>query len=220
MVINGKIAFAWSSPDLPRLFLKEDDRMELICGIDEAGRGPLAGPVTAAAVILPDDFPIGMLADSKRLSERRRILAADAIKERAVCWGIGWVSPRDIDRINILQASLLAMKRAYEQMILHSCPDAVIPHKMISVYIDGLYVPQIEAKERSAVVRGDSTIPAIMAASILAKTARDNWMVSIAKKYPSWDFDRHKGYPTAHHKALCREFGISPIHRKSFRISS
>lgn len=194
--------------------------MELICGIDEAGRGPLAGPVTAAAVILPDDFPIDMLGDSKRLSERRRVLAAEEIMGRAVCWGIGWVSPRDIDRINILQASLLAMKRAYDQMTLRESPDAVIPYELIRVYVDGLYVPQIEAGEMSAVVRGDSTIPAIMAASILAKTARDSWMVSIAKKYPLWDFDLHKGYPTAHHRALCREYGISPIHRKSFKISS
>ena len=194
--------------------------MKLICGIDEARRGPLAGPVTAASVILPEDFPCELLADSKRLSERKRWVAAQAIQSQAICWGLGWASPHTIDQINILQASLLAMKRAYEQMWLQLQLHTDMTPQEIDVFVDGLYVPQIDAGEVLPIVRGDSSIPAIMAASILAKTARDSWMLSIAKKYPSWGFDIHKGYPTAHHRACCQKFGLSPIHRKSFRISS
>ncbi len=178
----------------------------LICGADEAGRGPLAGPVYAAAVILDGKRPIAGLADSKKLSERKRDLLADEIRQHAAAWAIASATAAEIDEINILQASLLAMKRAIEALSLR--PQEVL--------VDGLYCPQTGIPSR-AVVKGDSKIAEISAASILAKTARDAAMLELHLAYPQYGFDAHKGYPTAVHLAAIRQHGIIPEHRKSFR---
>jgi len=178
----------------------------LICGVDEAGRGPLAGPVYAAAVILDDNHPIIGLGDSKKLSERKRDLLAIEIRQHAVAWAIATASAAEIDEINILQASLLAMKRAVEAL-------SVKPHQVL---VDGLYCPDTGISSR-AIVKGDSSEAAISAASILAKTARDHAMMQMHENYPQYGFDAHKGYPTAAHLAALKLHGISPEHRKSFR---
>lgn len=184
-----------------------------ICGIDEAGRGPLAGPVTAAAVILPDSFPTHLLADSKKLSAARRALALTEILSLASC-GVGWCWPGEIDRINIHHASLLAMKRAFEAL-----PGAV-RHSIDLVQVDGKFPPPIDHPDIEAVIHGDSIHHPIMAASILAKEARDRWMIRYHWLEPLWQFDRHKGYPTKLHRELCLRHGLSEIHRRSFRIFS
>jgi ribonuclease HII len=157
----------------------------LICGVDEAGRGPLAGPVFAACVVLRDDDAISGLADSKKLSPARREELAVQIRSRATAWAIASASVEEIDMHNILRASLLAMRRAVEQL-------AVEPHQVL---VDGLHCPQVRFPVR-AVVRGDDKIAAISAASILAKTARDAVMLELHAHYPEYGFDRHKGYPT------------------------
>ncbi len=178
----------------------------LICGVDEAGRGPLAGPVYAAAVILDDKRTIAGLADSKKLSESKRNYLAAEIRLHAVAWAIATATAAEIDEINILQASLLAMKRAVEALKLR-------PHEVL---VDGLYCPDTGIASR-AIVRGDSSVAAISAASILAKTARDEAMLLLHDKYPQYGFDAHKGYPTAAHLKALKLHGISPEHRKSFR---
>ena len=182
--------------------------MQLICGIDEAGRGPLAGPVTAGAVILPEDFPTEMLDDSKRLSAKRRDECARLIIKRSVAWAIGWASHIEIDEINILAATLLAMQRAVQ--FLEVRPESVI--------VDGLHTPAVPYPT-NAVVKADSVVPAVMAASILAKTARDAWMIDYSIRDPRYGFERHKGYPTRDHRDRIREHGLCPIHRRSFRVS-
>jgi len=181
--------------------------MELVCGVDEAGRGPLAGPVTAAAVILPPAFPGEVLADSKRLSPARRSELALRIRAEALDWGIGWASHGEVDRINILAASLLAMGRAIAQLTL--TPDRII--------VDGLHVPLTECPVE-ALVKADATIHSVMAASILAKTARDAWMVHYAVRDSRYGFDRHMGYPTRAHRDCIRLHGPAPIHRRTFRL--
>jgi ribonuclease HII len=177
----------------------------LICGVDEAGRGPLAGPVFAACVVLRDDDAISGLADSKKLSPARREELAVQIRSRATAWAIASASVEEIDMHNILRASLLAMRRAVEQL-------AVEPHQVL---VDGLHCPQVRFPVR-AVVRGDDKIAAISAASILAKTARDAVMLELHAHYPEYGFDRHKGYPTPGHLAALLRCGISPVHRRSF----
>ena len=178
----------------------------LICGVDEAGRGPLAGPVSAAAVILDEDYPIEGLADSKKLSEKQRDLLAPVIRERALAWAVAYAEVEEIDRLNILQATLLAMKRAV--LALRTQPHQVL--------VDGLYCPQTGIPSQ-AIVKGDSKVAAISAASILAKTARDELMLKLHRQYPQYGFDGHKGYPTAAHLAALREHGVSDVHRRSFR---
>jgi ribonuclease HII len=180
----------------------------LVCGIDEAGRGPIAGPVTAAAVILPSDFPVEILDDSKILSAAQRSEAASVIMERAVSWGIGWATHEEIDAMNIHRATLLAMSRAINVM-------AVKPARII---VDGLYCP-LSGIPGTAIVNGDASVPEIMAASILAKTARDAWMEEYARREPRYLFDKHKGYPTAEHRRIVLEMGPSRIQRRSFRVS-
>jgi ribonuclease HII len=188
--------------------VKEQDTVtEIVCGVDEAGRGPLAGPVTAAAVVLPPDFPGGFLADSKALSPSRREAAALVIRERATAWAVGWATAGEIDRLNIHHATLLAMRRAVEGL-------GVRPTQLL---VDGLFVPDAGVPGR-AVVRGDATVPEIMAASILAKTARDAWMTDYAVREPGYGFEKHKGYPTAEHRAAIARLGPCPIHRRSFRL--
>jgi ribonuclease HII len=178
----------------------------LVCGVDEAGRGPLAGPVSAAAVILDDENPIEGLADSKKLSEKQRDKLAPIIRERALAWAVAYAEVDEIDQLNILQATLLAMKRAV--LALNIQPQQVL--------VDGLYCPQTGIPSL-AIVKGDSKVAAISAASILAKTARDALMFDLHKQYPNYGFADHKGYPTAAHLAALREHGVSAVHRKSFR---
>jgi ribonuclease HII len=186
-----------------------------ICGIDEAGRGPLAGPVCAAAVILPQDFPVEILDDSKKLSEKQRGYARQAICERGV-YGIGWASAAEIDEINILKASLLAMKRAFESMQRAGKRDAASFGQNIEAVVDGLYVPDIAVPCR-ALVKADSTVPQVMAASILAKTARDRMMLRYSWLYPEYHYEKHKGYPTKEHREILLKLGPSPIQRMSFQ---
>jgi len=181
----------------------------LICGVDEAGRGPLAGAVYAAAVILNADRPILGLADSKKLSEKRRDALAIEIKQHALAWAIASSSVEEIDSINILQASLLAMKRAIEAM---QAQFNITPHL---VQVDGNQSPKISLP-CEAIVKGDSKVQAISAASILAKTARDADLYELDKQYPLYGFAQHKGYPTAAHMALLQQHGVSPVHRRSY----
>jgi len=178
----------------------------LVCGVDEAGRGPLAGPVSAAAVILDVSNPIPGLNDSKKLSEKQRDLLAPLIKQRALAWAIAYASVEEIDQLNILQASLLAMKRAV--LALNIQPELVL--------VDGLYCPDTGINSQ-AIVQVDSKVAAISAASILAKTARDALMLQLHEQYPVYGFDSHKGYPTAAHVLALREHGVSVVHRRSFK---
>jgi len=183
--------------------------MQLICGVDEAGRGPLAGAVYAAAVILNPDRPIFGLADSKKLSEKKRDALAIEIRQHALAWAIASSSVEEIDTINILQASLLAMKRAVEAMQLQF---GITPYL---VQVDGNKTPTINLP-CEAIVKGDSKVQAISAASILAKTARDAELYDLDKQYPLYGFAQHKGYPTAVHMALLQQHGVSPVHRRSY----
>lgn len=193
--------------------------MNLLAGIDEAGRGPLAGPVSAACVILPKDFPIEILNDSKKLSEKKRNEAELIIKEKA-CWGIACVEHDEIDRINILQATLKAMKLAYEEMI-KKLPEWIksnqgLKFEDIEIIVDGNKVPNIKGNIRSE-VKADKNFPEVMAASILAKVHRDRIMDEYDKLYPEYFYGKHKGYPTPMHKEICRQIGPSPIQRLSFK---
>jgi ribonuclease HII len=185
--------------------------------MDEAGRGPLAGPVYAAAAVLPNDFPSDILNDSKKLSEQKRDEAAALIKKKAA-YGIAFASHTEIDKLNILTASLLAMRRAYAALL------AAFPNADISeIIVDGIYSPWSKIDSGNlppvrAVPKADGTYPAVMAASILAKTARDAEMLKLAKQYPEYRFEQHKGYPTKLHRELIAKFGASPVHRLSFRL--
>jgi ribonuclease HII len=176
---------------------------ELVCGVDEAGRGPLAGPVYAAAVILGE--PIDGLKDSKLLSAARREELAALIHERALACFVAEASVEEIDRLNILQATMLAMQRAVQG--LRPAP--------AEAWIDGNRCPRLACRAR-AFVRGDRLHPMISAASILAKTARDAEMLRLHQRYPQYGFDRHKGYPTAEHLAMLARHGVSAVHRRSF----
>ena len=177
----------------------------LVCGIDEAGRGPLAGPVVAAAVILDPARPIPGLNDSKKLSEKKRVVLAELIRERAISWAVAEASVEEIDRINILQASLLAMQRAVAGL-------AVRP---TSALVDGNRCPKLDIPAE-AIIQGDGKVASIAAASILAKTVRDAGMRVLHVQYPQYGFDRHMGYPTAAHFKALEEHGASPVHRRSF----
>ena len=179
----------------------------IITGIDEAGRGPLAGPVVAAAVILDPQHSIEGLADSKKLSEKKRDMLAELIKTHALAYGIGMVDHQTIDQINILQASLLAMQRAFEQLTL--TPTLAL--------IDGIHCPKLTCPTE-AIIRGDSLIPAISAASILAKVTRDHLMRVMDLHYPVYGFAQHKGYPTKAHRLAIQQHGPCEIHRLSFSL--
>ena len=178
---------------------------ELICGVDEAGRGPLAGPVFAAAVILNPAKPIDGLRDSKKLTEAKRDLLAIQIKSDALAWSIAQCSEEEIDTLNILQATMLAMRRAIEGL-------SVVPTLAL---IDGNRCPIISIRAE-AIVKGDDKVPAISAASILAKTARDAALMTLHQQYPHYAFDQHKGYPTALHMERLQLHGVSPVHRRSY----
>lgn len=177
----------------------------LVCGVDEAGRGPLAGPVCAAAVILDPTRPVAGLKDSKKLSEASRVRLAEEIREKALSWSVAWATEAEIDQLNILHASLLAMRRA----VLDLVPAARL------ALIDGNRCPELPIPAR-AIVRGDASEPCISAASILAKAARDKEMRRLAVIYPAYGFERHAGYPTPEHLAALELHGPSPSHRKSF----
>ena len=177
----------------------------LVAGVDEAGRGPLAGPVVAAAVILNDLKPIKGLADSKKLTAARRELLFDEIRAKALCCSIASASVEEIDTLNILQATLLAMKRAVEGLRLK-------PHKTL---VDGNRLPSLSMLAE-AIVKGDALVPSISAASILAKVYRDRWCVEFDLQYPQYGFAVHKGYGTVRHLAALREHGACPQHRRSF----
>ena len=183
---------------------------DLVAGVDEAGRGPLAGPVVAAAVILDPERPIDGLCDSKKLAAPRREALEAAIKSHAVCWSAAWADRAEIDALNILAATMLAMRRAILGL-------AVAPR---GVYVDGNRLPDLRFRDGSidglAVVGGDDRIESISAASIIAKTARDRLMVAMHARYPHYEFARHKGYGTELHRARLREHGPCPEHRRSF----
>lgn len=175
-------------------------------GVDEAGRGPLVGSVFAAAVVLPDEYDLPGLTDSKKLSERRRDELAVLIKQQALAWCVVAASVEEIDRLNILHATMLAMRRAVHGL-------ERLPEK---VWIDGNRVPPDLGCEAEAVIKGDSKVIQISAASVLAKTARDAEMYALAERYPQYGFERHKGYGTAEHLAALQRHGALPEHRRSF----
>lgn len=177
----------------------------LICGIDEAGRGPLCGPVCAAAVILPEGLTIEGLNDSKKLSEKKRKQLFPVIQQHAISYGIGMASPQEIDELNILNATFLAMRRAVEQMKIQP----------VFALVDGNRCKNLGIPWE-CVVKGDAKVISIAAASILAKVSRDHYMEQLAVQYPQYDLQKHKGYPTKQHYEKIKQFGIAPFYRKSF----
>ncbi|MEL7386338.1 MAG: ribonuclease HII [Pseudomonadota bacterium] len=185
----------------------ERPNVNYIAGVDEVGRGPLVGDVVTAAVILDPNNPIDGLADSKKLSDKKRQLLAAEIKEKALCYAIGRCSPTEIDELNILHATMLAMSRAVEGLSV----------KPEFVFIDGNRVPSQLTVPAQAVVKGDSLVEEISAASILAKVARDDEMIELDKRYPDYGFAGHKGYPTKAHFAALEQYGAIAEHRKSFK---
>lgn len=193
--------------DMTQLAMPMADAGGMIAGVDEAGRGPLAGPVFAAAVILDPAKPIQGLADSKRLTASSRARLSDAIRSGCLAWAIAQADVEEIDSLNILQATLLAMRRAVEA--LHLLPQQVL--------VDGKHCPPRLPCPAQAIVGGDRLMPAISAASILAKQARDEVMVLLDQQYPGYALAKHKGYGTAEHLAALRALGPTPIHRRSFR---
>ena len=187
-----QVALIWDAPGL-------------LAGVDEAGRGPLAGPVVAAAVILDDLHPIEGLADSKKLSPQRRDQLYDEIRAKALCFAIAQASVEEIDQLNILQATLMAMRRAVVGLRL----------KPVKVLVDGNQLPVLEVLAE-AIVKGDTKVPAISAASILAKVHRDRWCQEVHQQFPQYGFDQHKGYGTAFHLNALKIYGACLHHRKSF----
>ena len=177
-------------------------------GCDEAGRGCLAGSVYAAAVILPEDYQNELLNDSKQLTEKKRYLLREIIKRDAIAWAVGIVSPEEIDKINILNASILAMHRALDQLKVR--PEAII--------VDGNRFKPYQELPYTTIVKGDGKYLSIAAASILAKTYRDDYMNKLAEEYPQYDWLSNKGYPTKKHREAIKQFGITPYHRKSYNL--
>ncbi len=178
---------------------------ELIAGVDEVGRGPLVGAVVTAAVILDPNNPIEGLADSKKLSEKKRLALAAEIKEKALAWALGRAEAEEIDKLNILHATLLAMQRAVKSL-------KISPHLVL---VDGNRVPELDMPAQ-AIVKGDGKVAEISAASILAKVARDQEMEALDKRFPQYEFAKHKGYPTKVHLEKLAQFGVLPQHRRSF----
>ncbi len=178
---------------------------KLVCGVDEAGAGPLAGAVYAAAVILPEDYDLPYLDDSKKVTEKRREKLFPMIQEQAIAWAVATASEQEIDEINILNARMLAMDRAIHA--LEPAPDFALIDGNRNT---GIHIPN------ETVVKGDSKSASIAAASILAKVSRDHYMLELAKQYPEYGFERHKGYPTKLHYEMLRKYGPSPVHRLTF----
>lgn len=192
---------------LKQFSLQSTPRIEgLVAGVDEVGRGPLAGPIVAAAVILDPQRPIEGLKDSKKLSENKREQLSAIIKQQALAWSLGRAEVEEIDRINILQASLLAMQRAVEGLTTR--PEMAL--------VDGNKLPDLDCPAE-AIVKGDSKVAAISAASIIAKVARDHEMLELDAQYPGYGLAKHKGYPTKLHLQALAELGVSPIHRVSYK---
>lgn len=197
-----------------------DSHLFLEAGFDEAGRGPLAGPVCAAAVILPSDFPVEILNDSKKLTEKKRLAAESVIKEKA-CYGIALVDHTTIDKINILEASMLAMKNAFKEL-MNKFPEWCRLQELgdfnqikLTGITDGTRCPDVPIECRCE-PKADGKYPCVMAASILAKTCRDRLMLEMDKKYPEYGYAKHKGYPTKAHREVCHKLGPSPIQRLTF----
>ena len=182
--------------------------VEYECGTDEAGRGCLAGPVTAAAVILPDDFSNGILNDSKQLSEKKRDLLKPIIELESICFGFSHIYPEEIDKINILNASILAMHKSIEQ--LKTTPEFII--------VDGNKFKPFNTIPYETIIKGDGKFLSIAAASVLAKTYRDDYMCRVHEEYPMYNWKQNKGYPTVEHREAIRKYGITKYHRKSFRL--
>lgn len=178
-----------------------------VAGVDEAGRGPLAGPVVAAAVILREKAVIPRLRDSKQVPEKERVELYRIVRRSALAVGVGSASPREIDRLNIYEATRLAMERAVKKLKI--APDFLL--------LDAMRLPGLLSLPQESVVRGDQTCACIAAASIMAKVTRDRWMMFLHRRYPAYGFHRHKGYPTAAHLEALRRFGTTPQHRRSFR---
>lgn len=198
-----------------------DLHLILEAGFDEAGRGPLAGPVCAAAVILPSDFPVEILNDSKKLTEKKRLAAESVIKEKA-CYGIALVDHTTIDKINILEASMLAMKNAFKEL-MNKFPEWCRLQELgdynqikLTGITDGTRCPDVPIECRCE-PKADGKYPCVMAASILAKTCRDRLMLEMDKKYPEYGYAKHKGYPTKAHREVCHRIGPSPIQRLTFK---
>jgi ribonuclease HII len=197
--------------------------MLYICGIDEAGRGPLCGPVTAAAVLLDAQLKHQEIKDSKKISAKKRPQVAELVKNTSIGWGLGWVFHHEIDQINIHNASLLAMQRAWldlEHRLIAHGHEKFLFDSQFEILVDGRFVPAIPHPVR-AVIGGDATVQAISAASILAKTARDNWIADWCRVHDPGDryeFLQHKGYPTARHREILAQIGPCEIHRKSFNL--
>lgn len=185
--------------------LVNSNGFENVCGVDEAGRGPLAGPVCAAAVILPHGLIIDGVNDSKKLSEKKREQLFDIIKENSLAWSVAWASVEEIEEINILNATMLAMKRAVEGLSI----------KADYAIIDGNKTPDLDIPCQS-IVKGDAKSMSIACASILAKVSRDRLLKEMAVQYPQYQFEKHKGYGTKLHMELIRQYGPSPVHRRSF----
>lgn len=181
---------------------------KLEAGCDEAGRGCLAGSVYAAAVILPEDYQNELLNDSKQLTEKKRYQLREIIKRDAVAWAVGIVTPEEIDKVNILNASILAMHRALDQLKVR--PEAII--------VDGNRFKPYQKLPHTTIVKGDGKYLSIAAASILAKTYRDDYMNQLAEEYPQYDWRSNKGYPTKKHREAIKQFGITPYHRKSYNL--
>lgn len=196
------------SGEVASLSLRFQSDALLECGCDEAGRGPLAGDVFAAAVILPEDFFLEGLNDSKKISERKRLQLRPVIEQTALAWGIGRVSAQEIDELNILRASFLAMHRAIDAMALR--PDRLL--------IDGNRFTPYRDTPHHCIVKGDAKFMAIAAASILAKTYRDEYMQAAALRYPGYGWEVNKGYPTPQHRKAIKELGLTPLHRLSFTV--
>lgn len=192
-------------PDYEYELKAQSQGFQLVCGVDEAGRGPLAGPVYAAAVILPQGLVIDGLNDSKKLSEKKREQLYDKVIESAVAWSVGIATEQEIDEINILQATFLAMRRAVEGLEI----------KADYALIDGNRMPPLNINGET-VIKGDSLSMSIAAASIIAKVSRDRFMLEIDEKYPEYQFKKHKGYGTALHYEMLQKYGVSPVHRRSF----
>lgn len=182
-----------------------DSGFSLVCGIDEAGRGPLAGPVYAAAVVLPKGHIVDGVNDSKKISEKKREILFDKIIDECLCYSVGIATEQEIDEINILQATFLAMRRAVDGLSVK--PDIAL--------IDGNKKPGLDI-EQWDIVKGDSKSANIAAASIIAKVSRDRYMLEMSEKYPQYQFEKHKGYGTKLHYEMIEKYGISPIHRKTF----
>ena len=196
--------------------------MKRICGIDEAGRGPLAGPVTAAAVVFAETGIGCRPADSKSISARHRATLETEIRSAAAAWGIGWSWPEEIDAVNIHHASLVAMQRAFQALCnwVYHCSGATYSRQLfesIEIQVDGRFAPRFDVP-CSTVIGGDRIVPEIQAASILAKVARDRWMCRYNREEPQYGFDRHMGYPTDHHRRMVLLHGPSRIQRRSFAV--